>query len=188
MNSHIDSLQVWLRLLLQRRFWGRLVVFWFSRWAPWPWCLLGQERSWPFPPSSCTTSTRLTSDRLGKRARNDWSWTLKFCIEFGIECHYFETNFFGKFSNECCVFKKSFNLILVLIFKKLSTFKVIGKYFFILISYMFQLAFSCHLNNKICTWDTHNGHFVLKLYFFITVETEWREDNAFCVGKIKRRH
>lgn len=63
---------------------------------------------------------RFILDCLGKRVCNDWFWILKFCIEFGIEC-----------------FKKSFNLILVLILKKLFIFKVIGKYFFILILYMF---------------------------------------------------
>lgn len=80
---------------------------------------------------------RFILDCLGKRVCNDWFWILKFCIEFGIECYYFEINFFGKFLNECCVFKKSFNLNLVLILKKLFIFKVIGKYFFILILYMF---------------------------------------------------
>lgn len=79
---------------------------------------------------------RFILDCLGKRVCNDWFWILKFCIEFGIECYYFEINIFGKL-NECCVFKKSFNLILVLILKKLFIFKVIGKYFFILILYMF---------------------------------------------------
>lgn len=51
---------------------------------------------------------RFILDCLGKRVCNDWFWILKFCIEFGIECYYFEIYFFGKFY--IC-----FNLYLVVI-------------------------------------------------------------------------